>query len=62
MDDRNGQWPPIVLILLLVGIGVLLYSYLPPSLLPFVATIFAPAAILLLIWAGMRLSVGIRSA
>ncbi|TMT86124.1 hypothetical protein E2L06_05745 [Haloterrigena sp. H1] len=62
MDDRNGQWPPIVLILLLVGIGVLLYSYLPPSLLPFVATIFAPATILLLIWAAMRLSVSVRSA
>jgi len=62
MDDRNGQWPPIVLVLLLVGIGVLLYSYLPPSLLPFVATIFAPATILLLIWAAMRLSVSVRSA
>ncbi|RZV08102.1 hypothetical protein [Natrinema hispanicum] len=61
-DDRTGQRAPVVLVLLLVGIGVLLYSTLPSSLFPFVATVFAPAAILLLIWAAMRLSVGIRSA
>ncbi|MFA9415500.1 hypothetical protein [Natrinema sp. HArc-T2] len=61
-DDRTDRRAPVVLVLLLVGTGVLLYSYLPPTLLPFVATVFAPAAILLLIWAAMRLSVSVRSA
>jgi len=61
-DDRTGQRAPVILVLLLVGIGALLYSTLPPTLLPFVATVFAPAGILLLIWAAMRLSVSVRSA